>query len=225
MTKNPHQMQINFDDVHIETTPTAENTISNDELDELLFSPSFQNLDSDIQDRVLDECAEQLGSYHEASLFTGIKIGLDCATVAKPVEVVKTPASVTLRDRANYLHKSLREYSRESSNFGLIDHITDPSRVRPNEIDFDRVERLEKSAKKHNRLGKKALVAALGSMDDLISEGFDKAEVKQKLTEEASNFEDYYYNPDNNTKQEPYKNDNRRKDLRKATRKYLDLPN
>jgi len=42
-------------------------------------------------------------------------------------------------------------------------------------------------------------------MDDLISAGFDKAEVKQKLTEEASNFEDYYYNPDNNTKQEPYK--------------------
>jgi len=55
MTKNSHQMQINFDDVRIETTPTAENTISNDELDELLFSPSFQNLDSDTQDRVLDE--------------------------------------------------------------------------------------------------------------------------------------------------------------------------
>jgi len=88
---------------------------------------------------------------------------------------------------------------------GLLISITDPSRVRPNEIDFDRVERLEKSAKKHNRLGKEALAVALGSMDDLISAGFDKAEVKQKLTEEVSNFEDYYYNPDNNTKQEPYK--------------------
>ena len=167
MTKNPNQMQINFDDAHIETTPTA----------------------------------------------------------AKPVEIVKTPASVTLRDRANYLHKSLREYSRESSNFGLIDFMTDPSRIRPSEIDFDHVERLGKSAKKHNRLGKKALAVALGSMDDLVAVGFDKTEVKQKLTEETSKFEDYYYNPDNNTNQEPYKNDNRRKDLRKATRKYLDLPN
>lgn len=222
MTKNPNQMQIDygdFNDLRIETHQAA------DELDELLFSPSFHSLDPETQDRVLDEYADKLGSYHEASLATGIKIGLDCAGGVKPAEVVETSASVRLKDRANNLHRSLKEYSRASSNLGFIDKITDSSRVRASEIDWNHVDRLGGSARRHDRLGKEALAIAFGSIDELVAAGFSRAEVKQKLSEETSKFEDYYYNPKNNTDEEPEKNDNRRKALRKATKKYLDLPN
>ena len=217
-------MQINFDDVRTSGHSAIEHSPASEELDELLFSPSFQNLDSETQDKILDKYAD-IGSYHEASRITGIPLGLDCATNTKPLEVIETPASVRLHDRANHLHKSLKEYSRASSNQGLIDKITDPSRVRASEIDWNHVDRLGGSARRHDRLGKEALAIAFGSIDELVAAGFSRAEVKQNLSEETSKFEDYYYNPKNNTDEEPEKNDNRRKALRKATKKYLDLPN
>jgi len=197
---------------------------ASDELNELLFSPSFHNLDPKTQDRVLDEYANKLGSYHEASLATGIKIGLDCASGTRSVEVVETPASVKLKDRANNLNKSLKEYSRASSNLGYIDKMTDPSLVRASEIDWYRVDELSRSVCRHNRLGKEALAVAFGSIDDLVAAGFNRAEVEQKLSEETNKFEDYYYNPKNNDKK-PKENDNRRKELRKSIKRYMDLPN